>query len=99
MSQAKKKSAQASAQNAPASGKQSSGFTDEERAALKERAKEMKAETRANKNKAEGESDVLAKIAELPEPERVMAQRLHEIITASVRALAETLVRHARVCQ
>lgn len=91
MSQAKKKSAQASAQNTPASGKQSSGFTDEERAALKERAKEMKAETRANKNKAEGESDVLAKIAELPEPERVMAQRLHEIITASAFVLSPKL--------
>ena len=41
-------------------------FTDEERAAMKERAKELKAEARANKNKAEGESDVLAKIAEMP---------------------------------
>ncbi|HSH78428.1 MAG TPA: DUF1801 domain-containing protein [Herpetosiphonaceae bacterium] len=64
------------------------GFTDEERAAMKERAKELKAEARANKNRAEGESDVLAKIAEMPEPERAMAQRLHEIIKASAPALA-----------
>ncbi len=64
------------------------GFTDEERAAMKERAKELKAEARANKNKAEGESDVLAKIAEMPEPERAMAKRLHEIIKASAPALS-----------
>ncbi len=64
------------------------GFTDEERAAMKERAKELKAEARANKNRAEGESDVLAKIAEMPEPERAMAKRLHEIITASAPALS-----------
>ena len=55
---------------------------------MKERAKELKAEARANKNKAEGESDVLAKIAEMPEPERAMAQRLHEIIKASAPALS-----------
>ena len=67
------------------------GFTDEERAAMKERAKELKAEERANKNKAEGESDVLAKIAEMPEPERAMAQRLHEIITASAPAISPRL--------
>ncbi len=66
----------------------SKGFTDEERAAMKERAKELKAEARANKNKAEGESDVLARIAELPEPARAMAKRLHEIITASAPVLS-----------
>jgi len=69
-------------------GKTVEGFTDEERAAMKERAKELKAEARANKNRAEGESDVLAKIAEMPEPERAMAKRLHEIITASAPALS-----------
>ena len=63
--------------------KKSEGFTDEERAAMKERAQELKAEARANKDKAEGENAVLAKIAEMPEPERAMAQRLHEIISAS----------------
>ena len=67
------------------------GFTDEERAAMKERAKELKAEARANTNRAEGESDVLAKIAELPEPERAMATRLHALITASAPALAPRL--------
>jgi uncharacterized protein YdhG (YjbR/CyaY superfamily) len=67
------------------------GFSAEERAAMKERAKELKAEARASKNKAEGESDVLAKIAELPEPERAMAKRLHEIITASAPVLAPKL--------
>jgi len=59
------------------------GFTDEERAAMKDRAQELKAEARANKNKAAGESDLLAKIAEMPEPDRRMASRLHEIITES----------------
>ena len=67
------------------------GFTGEERAAMKERAKELKAEARANKNRAEGESDVLAKIAEMPEPERAMAKRLHAIITASAPILAPRL--------
>lgn len=71
--------------------KATKGFTDEERAAMKERAKELKAEARANKNKAEGDSDVLAKIAELPEPERAMAERLHEIIKVSGPALSPRL--------
>ncbi len=66
----------------------SEGFTDEERAAMKERAKELKAEARANKKKAEGESDLLAKIAEMPEPDRAMAERLHEIVKASAPALS-----------
>jgi uncharacterized protein YdhG (YjbR/CyaY superfamily) len=59
-------------------------FTDEERAAMKERAKELKAAAR----KADGESDVLAKIAEMPESDRVMAERLHAVITASAPALS-----------
>ena len=66
----------------------SEGFTDEERAAMKERAQELKAEARANKKKAEGESDLLAKIAEMPEPDRAMAERLHEIVKASAPALS-----------
>jgi uncharacterized protein YdhG (YjbR/CyaY superfamily) len=74
-----------------ATQKSAKGFTDEERAAMKERAKELKAEERANKNKAEGESDVLAKIAEMPEPERAMAKRLHEIIKASAPVLSPKL--------
>ena len=55
------------------------GFTAEEKAAMKERAKELKAEAK----KEAGENDLLAKIAEMPEPERSMAKRLHEIIKAS----------------
>jgi uncharacterized protein YdhG (YjbR/CyaY superfamily) len=74
--------------NSTTTGKKSKGFTDEERAAMKERAKELKAEERANKDKAEGESDVLAKIAEMPEPDRTMAKRLHAIIKASAPALS-----------
>lgn len=67
------------------------GFTDEERAAMKERARELKAEARANKNQAEGESDVLAKIAALPEPDRTISQRLHAVIRASAPGLAAKL--------
>jgi len=63
------------------------GFSDEEKAAMKERAKELKAEARASKDRAAGESAVLATIAKMPEPERSMAKRLHEIITASAPAL------------
>ena len=61
----------------------SKGFTDSEQAAMKERAKELKAEARANKNREEGEKDLLAKIAEMPESDRVMAERLHAIVTAN----------------
>jgi uncharacterized protein YdhG (YjbR/CyaY superfamily) len=64
--------------------KKSEGFTDEERAAMKERAKELKAE----KAKADGESDVQAKIAEMQEPDRSMAKRLHAIIKANAPALS-----------
>jgi uncharacterized protein YdhG (YjbR/CyaY superfamily) len=65
----------------------SKGFTDEEKAAMKERAKELKAEERANKDRAAGESDLLAAIAKMKEPDRSMAKRLHEIVTASAPAL------------
>ena len=71
-----------------ASDTASSGFTDEERAAMKERAQELKAEARAKKDRADGESDLLAKIAEMPEPDRAMATRLHEIVKASAPALS-----------
>jgi uncharacterized protein YdhG (YjbR/CyaY superfamily) len=63
--------------------KRSGGFTDDERAAMKERARELKAEAR----KADGESALLAKIAEMPEADRVMAERLHEIITKNAPVL------------
>ena len=66
------------------------GFTDEERAAMKERAQELKAEARRGPRAktADGESDVLAKIAQMPEPDRAMAERLHAIIKASAPALS-----------
>jgi uncharacterized protein YdhG (YjbR/CyaY superfamily) len=63
-------------------------FTAEERAAMKERAKELKAEARAEKDKAAGERDVLAKIAEMSEPDRSMAERLHAIVKASAPELS-----------
>jgi uncharacterized protein YdhG (YjbR/CyaY superfamily) len=59
--------------------KASEGFTAEERAAMKERAKELK----ASKNRADGERALLAKIAEMPEPDRTMAERIHAIVTAN----------------
>ena len=65
------------------SAKSSTGFTDEEKAAMKERARELKAEARASKDRAAGESDLLAKIAEMPNPDRTMAKRLHAIVTDS----------------
>jgi uncharacterized protein YdhG (YjbR/CyaY superfamily) len=68
--------------------KKDAGFTDEEKAAMKERALELKAAARADKDKAFGESTVLAKIAEMPEPERTMATRLHAIITANAPTLS-----------
>ncbi|HWC11796.1 MAG TPA: hypothetical protein VG455_11290 [Acidimicrobiales bacterium] len=69
--------------------KASNGFTDEERAAMRERAQEVKAAARRGQRagKADGESDVLAKIAEMPEPDRAMAERLHAIVKASAPAL------------
>jgi uncharacterized protein YdhG (YjbR/CyaY superfamily) len=76
-----------SARSTTATGKKSKGFTDEERAAMRERARELKAEARASKNRAEGEKAVLAKIAEMPEPDRAMGERLHVIVQASAPAL------------
>jgi uncharacterized protein YdhG (YjbR/CyaY superfamily) len=73
--------------------KTSEGWTDEERAAMKERHKELKASARRGPRAAQedGESTVLAKIAELPEPDRAMAERLHAVIKASVPALSPRL--------
>jgi uncharacterized protein YdhG (YjbR/CyaY superfamily) len=64
------------------------GFTAEERAAMKERARELKAASRSRAGKADGESDLLAKIAEMSAPDRAMAERLHALIMASAPALA-----------
>lgn len=63
-----------------AAGDKSQGFSAEEMAAMKERARELKAEARAGKDRAAGESAVLARIAEMPEPDRAMAERLHAVI-------------------
>jgi uncharacterized protein YdhG (YjbR/CyaY superfamily) len=83
-----KKESLKSAKSTIATNKKASGFTDEERAAMKERAQELKATTRAKKGKTDGESDVLAKIAEMPEPDRAMATRLHAIIKANAPSLS-----------
>jgi uncharacterized protein YdhG (YjbR/CyaY superfamily) len=71
-------------------GKASKAFTDEEKAAMKERAQEVKASARRGPRaaKADGESDVLAKIAEMPEPDRAIAERLHAIVKTSAPDLA-----------
>jgi uncharacterized protein YdhG (YjbR/CyaY superfamily) len=84
------KDTQKSAKSATASDEKFQGLTGEERAAMKERTRELKAEGRrgSRSGKADGERDVLAKIAELPEPDRVMAERLHAIIKASAPALS-----------
>jgi uncharacterized protein YdhG (YjbR/CyaY superfamily) len=79
-----RKATQKSTKSTTAIGKKSKGFTDEERAAMKERAQELKAEAA----KADGESAVLAKIAEMQGPDRAMAKRLHTIIKASAPALS-----------
>jgi uncharacterized protein YdhG (YjbR/CyaY superfamily) len=83
-----KKGTQKSSKRTAANNKTSKGFTAEERAAMRERAKELKAEARASKDRAAGERAVLAKIAEMPEPDRAMAERLHAIVTASAPELS-----------
>ena len=75
---------QKSAKRTPATDKASKVFTDEERDAMRERAKEQKAST----GKADEEKAVLAKIAEMPQPDRVMAERIHAVIKASAPALS-----------
>ena len=83
---------QKSPKSATVTGKALKGFTAEERAAMKERAQELKADARrgprGKKDKADGEGDVLAKIAAMQEPDRAMAKRLHAIIKASAPALS-----------
>ena len=85
-----KRDTQKSAKRSTAVNKKSEGFTDEERAAMKDRAQELKAEARRGQRagKVDGESDVLAKIAEMREPDRAMAKRLHAIIKANAPALS-----------
>ena len=79
--------------NTTTHGEPSEGFTDEERAAIKERAQELRTTARRGSRaaKADGESDVLAKIAEMPESDRAIAERLHALITASAPGLSPKL--------
>jgi hypothetical protein len=88
-----KKDTQKSAKSTTAIDKRFKGFTDEERVAMKERIQELKAATRRapRADAADGESAVLAKIAEMPEPNRAMGKRLHAIIKASAPALSPRL--------
>jgi hypothetical protein len=76
-----------SAESTPASDKTTKRFTDEERGAMKDRLQELKAEAK----KADAEEAVLAKIAEMTEPDRTMAERLHALITASAPVLSPKL--------
>jgi hypothetical protein len=87
------KAAQKSVKSTAVTGKRYEGFTDEERAAMKDRVQEMKAPARRrpSADKADGESDALAKIAELPGPDRALGERLHAIIKASAPALSPRL--------
>jgi len=84
------KDAQKSAKSSIATDKRSNALTDEELAALKETVQERKAEARRGRraDKADGERDVLAKIAEMPEPDRAIAERIHAIVKASAPALS-----------
>lgn len=76
-----------SAKNAAKRGKTRSGFTAEEQAAMKERTQELKAARGAGADKADGESEVLAKIAAMPEPDRGIAERIHAIVKANAPGL------------
>ena len=84
------KDTQQSAENTSASDEKFQGLSDAERTAMKQRTQELKTEARRGRGaaKADGERWVLAKIAEMPEPDRVLAERLHAIITAAAPALA-----------
>lgn len=73
---------------AAAAGKPSKGFTDEERAAMKERARELKAEARRETDKAAGETAVLEAIAAMPQADRAIARRLHALVMASAPTLS-----------
>jgi uncharacterized protein YdhG (YjbR/CyaY superfamily) len=72
-----------SAKTTAGTNKKSKGFTDAERAAMKERARELRAEARASNDRVAGEKAVLEKIGEMPQPDRAMAERLHALITAT----------------
>ncbi len=90
MAEISKKAPKKGSKDVTVTGEVSEGFTDDERAAMRERARELRAAARRGPGagKEDGESDVLAKIAEMPEPDRAMAERLHAIIKASAPALS-----------
>ena len=77
------KEAKKPAKGTTAKDKKSGGFSDEEKAAMRERARELKAEARVNKNRADGERALLAAIAAMKGSDRAMAKRLHAIVTAA----------------
>jgi uncharacterized protein YdhG (YjbR/CyaY superfamily) len=87
-----RKDTQKSAKRTAANRKKSNGFTNEERAAMRERAQELKTDARrgprGRKDKTDGEGDVLAKIAAMPKPDRAMANRIHTIVKATAPALS-----------
>ena len=83
-----KKKSSTSETGRPAIRNTVAGFTPEERAAMKERARELHGEGRSDRNRPDGEREVLAKIAEMPEPDRTMAGRLHAIVAASAPSLS-----------
>ncbi|MEX0833342.1 MAG: hypothetical protein WD276_05645 [Actinomycetota bacterium] len=83
-----KKATQKSAKSTARTNKTSKGFTDDERAAMKERAQELKAEARGKKSRADGEREVLAAIAAMKGPDRAMAKRFHAIIKDGAPALS-----------
>jgi hypothetical protein len=86
---AEKKGTQKSAKSTKAIGKTSKGFTDEERAAMREHAREVKREgRRGSADEADGENEVLAQIAAMPEPDRALGERLHAIIKANAPTLS-----------
>jgi uncharacterized protein YdhG (YjbR/CyaY superfamily) len=87
VSMSPKNEATTSAKSTTAMNDKSKGFTDEERAAMKERAQELKAEARMKKDRAEGERALLDKIAEMEGSDRAMAERIHAIVTANAPTL------------
>jgi uncharacterized protein YdhG (YjbR/CyaY superfamily) len=82
-----KKDTKKSTKSVAASDKKSAKWTDDEKAAMKSRAQELKAEERMNKDRAAGESALLAVVGALKDPDRSMAKRIHEIVKASAPAL------------
>jgi uncharacterized protein YdhG (YjbR/CyaY superfamily) len=82
-----KKGRPKSAKSTPSAGKKTKGLSEVERAAMKARLQELKAEERANRDREFGEKTVLAKIATMPEPDRTMAKRIHAIVKATAPSL------------